>query len=192
MGKKRTRITVETFLTEADHRAKVEDKQAYVHVVGFGLGVWRVLSNQHQLFMDVFDEVLQTLSLPHVSDIDFSWIPVKRCGQTENGQVFPNTNITIHFSMRDPFEPLGDESSSKLIVASWAWDANSFPGNEYWSRSLTSSSDPAAACCSQIQETLNPYVNRFYCAKNLRIACRHDGLVSWKRFAQKILAQESK
>ena len=34
-----------------------------MHVVGFGLGVWRVLSNQHQIFMDVFDEVLQVKNL---------------------------------------------------------------------------------------------------------------------------------
>ena len=69
-------------------------------------------------------------------------------------------------------------------MASWAWDANSFPGNEYWSRSLTSSSDPAAACCSQIQETLNPFVNAHYSAKNLRVASKTLGLVSLEKYAR--------
>ena len=42
----RIRITAETFLMEANHRAKVAGKKAYVHVVGLGLGVWRIMNRQ--------------------------------------------------------------------------------------------------------------------------------------------------
>lgn len=42
----RIRITAETFLMEANHRAKLAGKKAYVHVVGLGLGVWKLLSTQ--------------------------------------------------------------------------------------------------------------------------------------------------
>lgn len=42
----RIRITAETFLIEANHRAKVAGKKAYVHVVGLGLGIWKLIDKQ--------------------------------------------------------------------------------------------------------------------------------------------------
>ena len=42
----RNRITFETLLAEANHRATQLKKKAYVHVVGFALGVWRIYNGQ--------------------------------------------------------------------------------------------------------------------------------------------------
>jgi hypothetical protein len=64
--------------------------------------------------------------------------------------------IRVVFSRRDPAQKLeGDE----LLVLSYAWDGNAFPGNEYWSGSLSGSGDPAAACMSTVAELHNPLVN---------------------------------
>merc|ERR1711964_7596 len=51
-----------------------------------------------------------------------------------------------------------------LIVTNYAWDSNSYPGNEvYWGRDyFTSSGDPAAWCCSTVGRAGNPEINTEY------------------------------
>ena len=48
---KRIQISAETFLIEADHRGLQEDREVYCHVVGLGLGVWRISSEQNKYFL---------------------------------------------------------------------------------------------------------------------------------------------
>ena len=65
-------------------------------------------------------------------------------------------DINISTGKREPAEFLNDPD--KLLVANWAWDANSFVGNEYWDGMLATSGDPAAASCSFVAYLGNPYV----------------------------------
>ena len=48
---KRIQISAETFLIEADHRGLQEDREVYCHVVGLGLGVWRISNEQNKYFL---------------------------------------------------------------------------------------------------------------------------------------------
>ena len=91
----RVRVTAETLLGEANHRAKLAGKKAYVHVVGLGLGVWKLINAQEKWYVDVFGKVLQEYKFQHVSDVDFSWIPVQSCCGTKDGETFPNTDIKV-------------------------------------------------------------------------------------------------
>jgi hypothetical protein len=154
----RIRITAEIFLLEANERAKEIDQKAYAYVVGLGLGVWVHNADQATFYIDTFAAVLDSLSLPNISTLEFAWINVpSRCAE-HVAAIAQKQGINVIFSKRNPAEKL---TTDELLVLSYAWDGNSFPGNEYWGGSLTGSGDPAAACMSTIPELHNPLVNPF-------------------------------
>ncbi|KAJ8931994.1 hypothetical protein NQ314_015040 [Rhamnusium bicolor] len=51
---KRLIFSIDTLLTEANHRAKLKETTAYIHVVGLGLGVWMISKHQEKIYMDAF------------------------------------------------------------------------------------------------------------------------------------------
>ena len=157
MYKARIRITIETLLLEANERATEAGKSAYVHVVGLGLGVWEIRSEQPIWYIEEFTASIRDLKIPHVSTLEFGWIDggSAQAGCEEAGE---RANIKILFNRRDPAAPIGTD---ELLVVSYAWDGNAFPGNEYWMGSLAGSGDPAAACCSTIAQLHNPMINLF-------------------------------
>ncbi|KAF2436335.1 hypothetical protein EJ08DRAFT_728871 [Tothia fuscella] len=156
--KSRIQITAETLLLEANDRAEQHSKTAFVHVVGLGLGVWQIHPTQPQWYIEVFTSIMQNLQLPHISTIAFSWIPIPISTQDDCVAAGKSKDIAIQFNKRNPADKL---NTDELLVVSYAWDGNSFPGNEFWWGSLSGSGDPAAACHSTIAELHNPLVNPF-------------------------------
>eukprot|EP01006_Ploeotia_vitrea_P013595 TRINITY_DN3550_c0_g1_i1.p1 TRINITY_DN3550_c0_g1~~TRINITY_DN3550_c0_g1_i1.p1 ORF type:complete len:511 (+),score=21.80 TRINITY_DN3550_c0_g1_i1:2-1534(+) len=161
----RIRISAEVILMEANTRAAETGQKAYVHVVGLGLGVWQVSQKQVELFGVAFAEAMDNIDLPNVADVDFSWISgLQYVGKSGNGSQWKgkrNEHIRIHISKRSPQEPLTGDNKGKLLFVTYAWDGNALPGNEYWlgASYLSASGDPAAACCSQVPELHNPWIN---------------------------------
>ena len=183
---KRVRVTAETFLIEANDRAQKLGKKAYVHVVGLGLGVWRLVNDQHQWYVDTFGQVLKDLDLEHISDINFSWISVPDCcGEMDEGKI---KNTKIHISKRDLFDKMKPVDEDKVLVVCWAYDSNSYPGNEYWDGSIQSSGDPQAACSSQVPELHNPLINdKKFRGNNLHIAMKNGTVLNYSDFYNKFV-----
>ena len=159
--KLRMRLVIEPFLIDANKRANEASKRAYVHAVGLGLGVWMVHARQAQLILDVYADVLNERPLPNLAVVDFSWFPPEcvKCGGARDGGVLGPSDVRIRFSRRDPaaeLEPPPPDAPPYLLVAQYAWDGNSYPGNEYWMGMLEASGDPAAASCSSIDVLQNP------------------------------------
>ncbi|KAG8156432.1 hypothetical protein KVR01_013666 [Diaporthe batatas] len=159
---KRIRITAEMLLWEANSRAGAVEKKAYVHIVGLGLGVWQVVDRQAQLYVDVFAQVIEELGaeMTELGTLDFAWIDVTYEDRTRMRGAAQAHGIDVRFSKRNPATKLPHDKADQLLVLSYAWDSNSFPGNEYWLKQLSASGDPAAACMSTIAELHNPVINR--------------------------------
>ncbi|RWA11815.1 hypothetical protein EKO27_g3273 [Xylaria grammica] len=164
MYKARIRVTADILFLEASRRAKAVGKKAYVYVVGLGLGVWAwgQPGYQSQFYVQAFIESLEELgdSLSHIGVVEFAWMG-EVLGFKQRLMTFgpSQTAVDVRFSKRSPAEKLSGADESHLLVLSYAWDGNAFPGNEYWIGSLSATGDPAAACMSTIGELHNPTAN---------------------------------
>jgi hypothetical protein len=147
----RMRMTLEPIILYANAAAGEQGKRAVLRLVGLGLGVWKVNApEQAKVIYEVVLDVIRKNPLPSIARIEFSWFPAGTvAAQVMNG-------VVLEQNRANPADPI---RAGELLVAVYAWDSNSFPGNEYWDGLLAASGDPAAACCSTIQELQNPFIN---------------------------------
>jgi hypothetical protein len=173
--KRRIRATVEPFLAYAskvgkNHRA-MQGHGAHVRVRGLGLGCWLADPVQEDLMMEVYKEVLAESELPGIDVLEFTYF---------NSKDLPASHtIEVKATMSSFAEPVGE----LLLVAMYAWDGNSYPGNEWWAESgdgkyLGRSDDSAAASCSLITTLQNPAVNLERLCAAAAQKCSRDGVFS--------------
>lgn len=111
--KKRYALAIDLLLLESNYRAKLENKLAYIHVVGIGLGVWLAAQHQEQIFMKCFEQRLKYLlnSLNNIGVVHFSWFHLENCGVLQNDDMIakddhPKNGIKILISKRNPNDRL--------------------------------------------------------------------------------------
>ncbi|EDV46176.1 uncharacterized protein LOC6551458 [Drosophila erecta] len=198
--KRRYAISFDMLLLEAQARAERVEKLAYIHVVGFGLGVWKAAAQQERIFMETFEQRMRTLGnrLNHVGLVHFSWFSITDCGGLRNGSLVeipghPKDGIRILISKRNPARKLTDpEHVGMLLVVSYAWDGNALPGNEFWMKMLKSTGDSSTACSTLVAELHNPYINTKFCnGSNLHIASPEHGVLHIAEYAKRVIRSES-
>lgn len=162
---KRLRLIISPYILDANEVAKKAGKIAYLYVTGWGMGAWAIAPAQGDLFLKEFFKVLTDLdhknALTHISDVHFAWI--------ENEVFYP---LSTSFKSKEKIRLVNNKANpgdlanfdpktttDKMLFFSFAWDGNSYPGNEYWIGWLSASGDPAAASCSTIPESQNPQIN---------------------------------
>lgn len=158
--KLRIRITLETFLFEAENRGQSAGQPVHAFIVGLGLGVWQYDKEaQSTAFLDEIVAIIQRSSFQHVRVVEISWVAQQYHGKSQLNIDTTNGDVVTMVLTRG--NPAAKRGEGWLLVACYAWDGNAFPGNEVWGGSLSASGDPAAICCSTIGELQNPYVNPF-------------------------------
>jgi len=172
----RIQISLETLFMHAHQRGIESNQKVHVNIVGLGLGVWSIptlKSKQIEWYIEATLDAYQnysnsllspsitptTTSSSNIEKITFAWIQ-----KPENLSI--NLPSIFHFAQRNPASIDPDIITSNrnnnnniLVVCTYAWDGNSFPGNEVWIGSLNGSGDPAAIVCSNVGELQNPYIN---------------------------------
>uniref|UniRef100_A0A1I8NJT8 Uncharacterized protein n=1 Tax=Musca domestica TaxID=7370 RepID=A0A1I8NJT8_MUSDO len=165
--KKRYSLSFDTLLMEAQSRAASENRQAYVHIVGIGLGTWRIAPQQTQIFLETFEQRVKHLltKLNNIGVLHFAWFDLDGWGELRHDSIISSKShalggIRIRIENRNPADKLkGTKFENMLLVISYAWDGNALPGNEFWLKHLSGSSDSATASSTIITEVHNPFIN---------------------------------
>uniref|UniRef100_W8AIK8 Uncharacterized protein n=1 Tax=Ceratitis capitata TaxID=7213 RepID=W8AIK8_CERCA len=199
--KKRYTISFDTLLLESEARAAAAGKQAYIHVVGIGLGVWRAAEQQEKIFLETFAQRLKVLlpKLTHIGVVHFSWFKLNAWGDLKHGGIIksethPDGGIRTFLSKRNPADKLvstnmkSPELENMLLIVSYAWDGNALPGNEFWMKMLKSTGDSSTACSTLITEIHNPHINtELVNGANLHIASEQYGILHITDYVKKSL-----
>ena len=168
--KARMRCIIRPLLEEACLRGGDAGKPVYLHMVGLGLGVWAVSDElQANLFIEETLKLVQAMiTRGSITDIDFSWFPESMASRCPRYLDLPNGGgVSLHYSKNSPAQ-WTDAKKGHLLVATYAWDSNAYPGNEYWLGMLSASGDPAAMACSAVAELGNPLVNPRICGTRMK------------------------
>jgi hypothetical protein len=181
---KRLMFSIVPYVKEAAARGRKKNEEVFCSVPPIGGGVWRgnikaeiifgsIVNCVLKFFDESFDyrelKMLRALALPKVNmKVYSSFTPGKNIKKIsvdskENSATLTfkepeNHMIKIYNEIRYVARPLPVQFQHCLSIAGYAWDGNSYPGNEYWFGGM-GSFDPQAIYCSLLGQFQNPEVN---------------------------------
>lgn len=180
--KKRLALSVVLFIEEAANRGMEKKETVVASVPPIGAGVWRgsvpAETIVNLIVTGVLDHLDQNFDVGKLSFLGALYLPVAdstvyssyrpqnqilsiNVGSSDIRVTFKGRKdkfLTIFNQFRYVAQLLPSNFSSSLTVAGYAWDGNSYPGNEYWKDSI-SSFDSQAILCSNLGQLQNPEVN---------------------------------
>jgi hypothetical protein len=123
--------------------------------------------------MQVYAEVITTVEFPKITVLEFVWfdstgsrykdafegvyVPKRNAGNRVNGMDIMHTRKPIASPLLDTDDNILEDM---LLVAMYAWNGNSYPGNTYWTGAKgRGNGDLAAAEISTIPWIQNPDIN---------------------------------
>jgi hypothetical protein len=165
--RKRMAIITSAYFSEAEERAKEAGKRAHVVMIAVGGGLWSIYPKQNDILIEEVEKLIKSGHYEHFDCVDLRWFRNDDEVITRTVQKASGGHLTIRFGKESPsattlYNPNGTKfliDKDSLLVMNYAWDSNSFPGNEYWCGKFHDSSDSSSASCSLITELHNPYIN---------------------------------
>jgi hypothetical protein len=193
--KKRIKFSLLPFLFDVNERCKVLRKKARCFITGLGLGVWQYVPNdimQKQYYYEAFFELLRDNKFENINTfatyLDLSFDISFDISKFIN-DIFQKINVdksniqqfviadTWHIKLNDieyifqagKINPVEQNPDFDLVnFISYAWDSNSYPGNEFYNGNLTDSMDPATMCSCDALYYHNIQANPNITQKNIR------------------------
>ncbi|KAI8423800.1 hypothetical protein MSG28_012811 [Choristoneura fumiferana] len=134
---------------------QVAEEDIESDAVIIGLGVWKISAHQADVYVLTFLERVRSFLkmgvLNHVTDVNFAYIKpsasilglftnitdeTEGVDSTEKRIFFeskrhPKGGINVQLENREPSAKLTGEHAGKLLVITYPWDGNAFPGNEF-------------------------------------------------------------
>jgi hypothetical protein len=195
--KKRIKFSLLPFLFDVNERCKILGKKARCFVTGLGLGVWIKIefdgykperNEIKQYYYEAFFELLRDykfenidtfatyLMNPDISkfindifkkiNVDIS--NINKITTVENTWQITLNNNKYKFQA-GKINPVVQNPGANLVnFVSYAWDSNSYPGNEFYNKSLNGSMDPATMCSCDALYYHNILANPNITQKNIK------------------------